>query len=73
MNAYAPDAQDLIEAQILGLRELARKLEARNDELRAEVTYLARENASLWSSLHERDNQIRELQDMATAHLGGTR
>ena len=59
-----PETEDLIEAQILGLRELAKKLEAKANSLREDNAYLKKENAQLWESIHERDDLIRELQEM---------
>ncbi len=34
------------------------------DRLRADNAYLKRENASLWESVHDRDDMITELQQM---------
>ncbi len=48
---------DTIEATIARLRALAKKLED-------ECVHLRRENASLWESVHEKDEAIRELRMM---------
>ncbi len=48
---------DTIESTIARLRHLAKRLED-------EATHLRAENASLWESVHERDETIAELRSM---------
>lgn len=68
--AYQVNPQDLLEAHIDGLRALAKKLESQVDRLEADNAYLTRENEDLWSSVRERDNMIRELQEMSFRGAG---
>jgi hypothetical protein len=47
------------------MEKLTADLLAEVDRLKAESAYLKRENASLWESVHDRDEKITELQQMA--------